>query len=132
MMNHDPEMVRSRVVEAERGVFVIRELNDGTVDTWLMMVGRLHELTAQVDRWAVILDLTEVPGRPKGEYREAISSSLQQFEAQHIAFVQPGNILLRSVLRFLVSNVTKRSSVHKDFEGALETARRRLAIAVGG
>ncbi len=131
-MTLDREMVDSRISEPEPGIFVVRELRGGTSETWAQISNRVIELTASRDRWAMIIDLGEVQARPKGEYREAITVTLKNMSALHIAMVQPGNVLLRSVLRFIMSNITERSSVHKDVDSALEKTRGILAIAVGG
>lgn len=85
------------------------------------------ETGEQFENYVMVVDLSEAKTRPKGRYLETIRGSLRDLlHPQHLAFVQPGSILLRSVMRFVITGVAEKSSVHRTIEEALAAARKAL------
>ena len=114
--------LRARCSVLEPGIVLMRETPNGTADTYEVLIARCNELGARFERFAVVVDLTDLNVRPRGRYLERIRESLRG-PAVHFAVTQPGSPFLRTVLGFVLGRVSPLTSVHPNLEAALAAAR---------
>lgn len=116
----------------EPGIVLQREPPHNTLDTYDVLVERVFELAKDFDRWALVVDLSEVTERPKGRYLERIRErALSDLDTPghpiHLAITQPGSIFLRTVLGFVLGRMSRHTSVHPTREAAISACRNALA-----
>ncbi len=119
--------LRQRVTVLAPGIVLIREYPKASAATWDFMARTAAAVGETYDVYVVVLDVSEAVVRPKGAYLETIRHTLSEvLKPAHIAFVQPGSMLLRSVLRFIANTIVRKSTVHASLEEALVMARSAL------
>jgi hypothetical protein len=109
----------------EPGIVLMREIPGGTAQALRVMSERVRELGRPFGAFAVVVDLTEVDMRPKGDYLVAIRESV--VEPAHTALTQPGSAFMRGVLRFVMGFLSNKASVHATIDEAVARARAALA-----
>ena len=124
--------LEERCTVVEPGIVLLREPPNNTLETYEVLLERAFVLGKQFDRWAMVVDLTEVTERPKGRYLEFIrESSINHLgnpgHPLHLATTQPGSAFLRSVLGFVLGRMSRRTSVHPTREAAIGACRSALA-----
>jgi hypothetical protein len=117
--------LEARVSLLEPALVSMREVADGTAETYEVMIARALELARPFGAFAMVVDLTEVTKRPRGRYLQMILHSIE--DPVHIAVVQPGNLFLRGVLRFILARMSNRTSVHATRDAATAVARAQLS-----
>jgi hypothetical protein len=114
-----------RVSVLSPGIVLIRDYPTATAETWEHQARRGQALGSEFGRFVMVLDLSEAAGRPKGAHKEMIQRSYAEFLLpEHVAVVQPGSAIMRSVLRFIVSPIMKKVTVHPTLEEAVAAARK--------
>jgi hypothetical protein len=128
-----PEMraeLRKRVtrVEGEDRLFMLVEVPVQTPFTLDVLFDRLEELTAGLDRFAYVVDLSGVR-RPDARVRERLKQRVARINTRlvHAGLVVGGNAVIRAVAKLTAFSIGFRSfSFHKTVEEALEVCRRAL------
>jgi hypothetical protein len=110
----------SRCWAQERGIVVLREVARGSAEQYTKLCERAFELGGEWERFALVLDLSDMASRPRGAYLQALRDSL--LKPIHLAVVQPRSVMLRIVAGFLFGRMP-RVSIHSSFEAALVSAR---------
>ncbi len=112
------------------GIVLIRDYPHASAETWAFQAEVAAELGALYEPYVVVLDVSEAKGRPKGRHLETIRSTWRDvLKPAYVAAVQPGSVLMRSVLRFILATLTRKCSVHATLEEALVVAKSALAEA---
>lgn len=111
----------------EPGVVRIIEPVLGTVETLEVLGERADALGADFDTYVLVMDLTHVGKDPSADYRVGIVRWMRSLGCIHTCYVQPGNIIARVALRFMMSRARTSVSVHKTLSEALDRARSKLA-----
>src|SRR5262245_15776092 len=93
--------IEARCVVLEPGIVLMREVPNGTAETYDVLIRRCNQLGAEFERFVILVVLTDVTERPKGRYLASIRQSLRG-PAAHFAVTQPGSSFLRTVLRFVL------------------------------
>ena len=128
-----PEMraeLRKRVtrVEGEDRLFMLVEVPVQTPFTLDVLFDRLEELTAGLDRFAYVVDLSGVR-RPDARVRERLKQRVARINTRlvHAGLVVGGNAVIRAVAKLTAFSIGFRSfSFHKTVEEALVVCRRAL------
>ena len=128
-----PEMraeLRKRVtrVEGEDRLFMLVEVPVQTPFTLDVLFDRLEELTAGLDRFAYVVDLSGVR-RPDARVRERLKQRVARINTRlvHAGLVVGGNAVIRAVAKLTAFSIGFRSfSFHKSVEEAVEACRRAL------
>lgn len=116
--------LQARVEVLEPGIILLREVANGTGDTYRVMVDRVIELGAAFDEFAIVVDLTDVSVRPSGRYLEQIRRSMKA--SVHLAVTRPRSAFLRVVADFVIARFSNKTSSHDSIESAVATCRARL------
>ena len=122
-----------RVSSPEPGILVLREVDGQTVEGAAITLGRISELAEEMDHFAVIVDLSEVPTRPASDYREFMEKWAMAMPPFHTAYVLPPvGAITRMALRWVALRVLKvhpesTSSNHDSVAEAVAHCRRHLA-----
>lgn len=116
--------LQARVEVLEPGIILLREVANGTGDTYRVMVDRALELGATFDEFALVVDLTHVSVRPSGRYLEQIRRSMKA--SVHLAVTRPRSAFLRVVADFVIARFSNKTSSHDSIESAAATCRARL------
>jgi hypothetical protein len=118
------QALRHRVSILAPGIVMIRDVPKATAESWLFQAKAAQELGDQFDAYVLVLDLAEAAGRPRGEHKEMITYTYNEIlQPIHIAVVQPGSAILRTVLRFVLAPIPHDASVYATLEEALAAAR---------
>jgi hypothetical protein len=116
--------LQARCEVLEPGIILLREVANGTGDTYRVMVDRVLELGAAFDEFAIVADLTDVSVRPSGRYLEQIRRSMKA--STHLAVTRPRSAFLRVVADFVIARFSNKTSSHDSIESAVATCRSRL------
>ena len=124
--------VAGRVSVLESGLLLMREVPNGTEETFEILLESANLLAADFDRWAMVVDLSEVTERPRGRYlemirRESIGKIGKDGQPIYMAAVQPGNAFMRTVLSFVLGRMSQLVSVHSTRDAAVAACRDALA-----
>lgn len=122
--------LRSRCRVLEPGVLYFLEIPQGTVPAFDVEMATLRELGKDFESFVVVVDLTEAT-RPRPELIEHILQCIQTVGI-HWCVVKPGNVFMRSVIRFVVgrmASIRSRMSMHESIEEAVRQARKKLEMA---
>jgi len=115
-------------VEGEDRLFMLVEVPVQTPFTLDVLFDRLEELTAGLDRFAYVVDLSGVR-RPDARVRERLKQRVARINTRlvHAGLVVGGNAVIRAVAKLTAFSIGFRSfSFHKTVEEALEVCRRAL------
>ncbi len=114
-----------RVEVLEPGIIMIREVQNGTGGTFGTMLERCLELAKPFERFAIVVDLTEVSVRPKALYLDEIRRAMEA--GVHLAVTRPDNAFLRVVAGFVLARFSAKTSSHDTREQAVAACREALA-----
>jgi hypothetical protein len=120
--------LRQRVWQLEDRLFMMLEAPIQTPFTLDVMFDRLEELTAGLDRFAYVVDLSGVK-RPDAEARERLKERVMRINRRlaHAGLVVGGNVVIRAVARLAAFAIGFRSfSFHVSVDEAVEACRRAL------
>jgi len=128
--------LEARISLIEPSLVLMREVPNGTAETFEVLLARAAELGADFDRWTMVVDLSEVTERPRGRYlemirRESIGKIGKDGEPIYMAAVQPGSAFMRTVLSFVLGRMSTLVSVHATREGAIAACRDALVSGKG-
>ena len=119
--------LEARCSVLEPGVVLLREVANGTAETYEVMTDRAIELGSQFGRFALVVDLEDVSVRPKAGYLEQIKRSM--VVAEHLAVTQPRSAFLRIVAGFVIARMSSKTSSHDSIAAATVACRRALRAA---
>jgi hypothetical protein len=122
------EELRARVWQLEDRLFVFDEVPVQTPFSIDVMFDRLEELTAGLDRFAYLVDLSGVQ-RPDARVRERLRQRVGRITPRlaHVSVVVGANVVIRAVARLAAFAVGFRSfTIHASTEEAIEACRRAL------
>jgi hypothetical protein len=120
--------LRGRVWLVEDRVFMMSEVPVQTAFTVDVLFDRLEELAAGLDRFAYVVDLSQVR-RPDARVRERLRQrvTLINHRLVHAGMVVGGNAVIRAVAKLVAFSIGFRSfSFHGSVDDALEACRRAL------
>jgi len=120
--------LRERVWRIDDRLFMLVEVPVQTPFTLDVMFDRLEELTAGLDRFAYIVDLSGVK-RPDARVREKLRERVGLINPRlvHAGLVVGGNAVIRAVAKLAAYSLGFRSfSFHMSVEEAVEACRRAL------
>ena len=120
--------LRKRVRQIDDRLFLLVEVQVQTPFTLDVLFDRLEELTAGLDRFAYVVDLSGVR-RPDARVRERLKQRVARINTRlvHAGLVVGGNAVIRAVAKLTAFSIGFRSfSFHKTVEEALEVCRRAL------
>ena len=124
--------VAERVTLLEPRIVLMLEVPNGTEETFAILLERARELGADFDRWAMVVDLTQVIERPRGRYlemirRESIVKVGLPGQPIVMTLIQPGSAFMRTVLGFVLGRMSSLVSVYPTREAAIAASRDALA-----
>ncbi|MCA9664855.1 MAG: hypothetical protein KC503_04680 [Myxococcales bacterium] len=115
-------------VALEDDVLIYREPAETTLETVATMMARARELTRGVDRWFMLVDLSEVHRHPPPRVLASIIKNVRGLEARYIALFDDGASAARTAaVRFVLRIVGSRSgyfSSASEARAAFEARRR--------
>lgn len=120
--------LRRRVWPIEDRLFMMVEVPHQTPYTVDVLLDRLEELTAGLDRFAYVVDLTGV-NRPDARTRARLRERIAEITPRiaHVGVVVGANVVIRAVARLAAFAIGFRSiSFHMTVDEALEACRRAL------
>jgi len=120
--------VRSRVRRVDDRLFLMTEVPVQTPFTLDVMFDRLEELAAGLDRFAYVVDLSNVR-RPDAAAREKLRQRVGEVNSRlvHVGLVVGGNVVIRAVAKLAAFAIGFRSfSFHMTVDEALEACRNAL------
>jgi hypothetical protein len=120
--------LRARVRKLEDRLFMYDEVPVQTPFSLDLLFDRLEELTAGLDRFAYVVDLSGVK-RPDARVRETLRQRVSRIRPHlaHVAVVVGGNAVIRAVATMAAFAVGFRSfTIHASVDEALEACRRAL------
>jgi hypothetical protein len=123
--------LRARVTSIEPGVVQLRELDGATVETLTIMGKRIAELTRDLDRYSILVDLSDASGATTAEYRRFIpqffTNMHERGALKHVAVTFYGNAAVRIASKFLIARMMSVPfSIHGNRAQALQAARDAL------
>ena len=124
--------LRERVSVLEPRILLMREVDAGTRATLDAMGEAVVDLTASLDVYGLVVDLSDARGTLTADYRRYIPEFFEQLrnrpvELRHIGLVFEANPVVRIATKFLVARMTAIPfSVHKSRALALEAVRAHL------
>jgi len=127
------EALRQRVSVLEPRILLMREVDAGTPATLDAMGETIIELTASLDDYGLVVDLSEAQGTLTADYRRYIPEFFERLRARsarlrHIAVVFEANPVVRIATKFLVARMTEIPfSVHKTRSLAQDAVRAAIA-----
>jgi hypothetical protein len=120
--------LRKRVRQIGDRLFFMDEVPVQTPFTLDVLFDRLEELTADLDRFAYVVDLSGVK-RPDARVRERLKQRAAGINRRlaHVGLVVGGNAVIRAVAKLTAFSIGFRSfSFHKSIDEAVEACRRAL------
>jgi hypothetical protein len=126
--SHERDELRSRVSRLEDRLFMFNEVPVQTPFTLDVLFDRLEELTAGLDQFAYVVDLSDVK-RPDARVRERLRHRVARIRPRlaHVAVVVGGNAVIRAVAKLAAFSVGFRSfTIHASLGEAVEACRRAL------
>lgn len=120
--------LRARIWKVEDGLFMFAEIPVQTPFSIDVMFDRLEELTAGIDRFAYVVDLSSVR-RPDARARERLRHRVGRIRPrlEHVALVVGGNAVIRAVATIAAFVIGFRSfTIHASIDEAVEACRRAL------
>ena len=120
--------LRRRVWPIGDRLFMLVEVRHQTPYTVDVLLDRLEELTAGLDRFAYVVDLTGV-NRPDARTRARLRERIAEITPRiaHVGVVVGANVVIRAVARLAAFAIGFRSiSFHMTVDEALEACRRAL------
>jgi len=128
MLPDERDQLRRRVWPVEDRLFMMVEVPHQTPYTVDVLLDRLEELTAGMDRFAYVVDLTGV-NRPDASTRERLRRRIAEITPRiaHVGVVVGANVVIRAVAKLAAFAIGFRSiSFHMTVDDALEACRRAL------
>ena len=128
MLPDERDQLRRRVWPVEDRLFMMVEVPHQTPYTVDVLLDRLEELTAGMDRFAYVVDLTGV-NRPDASTRERLRRRIAEITPRiaHVGVVVGANVVIRAVAKLAAFAIGFRSiSFHMTVDEALEACRRAL------
>jgi hypothetical protein len=120
--------LRARVWKVDDRLFIFEEVPVQTPFTIDVMFDRLEELSAGIDRFAYLVDLSRVK-RPDARVRERLRHRVGRIRPRlvHVALVVGGNAVIRAVATVAAFVIGFRSfTIHASIDEAVEACRRAL------
>ena len=120
--------LRERVWRVDDRLFMIHEVPVQTPYTLDVLFDRLEELSAGLDRFAYVADLSGVK-RPDARARERLRQRVEHINPRlaHVGIVIGANAVIRAVARMAAYAIGFQSiSFHSSVDDALEACRRAL------
>ena len=120
--------LRARVSQLEDRLFMFDEVPVQTPFTLDVLFDRLEEMTAGLDRFAYVVDLSRVK-RPNAQVRERLRHRVDRIRPRlaHVAVAVGGNAVIRAVAKLAAFAVGFRSfTIHASLDEAVEACRRAL------
>lgn len=120
--------LRGRVSKLDDRLFMMVEVPIQTPFTLDVLFDRLEELTAGLDRFAYVVDLSGVK-RPDAQVREKLRQRVTQINSRlaHVGVVVGANAVIRAVAKLAAFAIGFRSfSFHMSVDEAVEACRRAL------
>ena len=120
--------LRRRVWQIEDRLFMLVEVPHQTPFTVDVLLDRLEELAAGLDRFAYVVDLTGVK-RPDARTRERLRQRIAQINPRlaHVGLAVGANAVIRAVAKLAAFAIGFRSiSFHMTVDEAMEACRRAL------
>ena len=124
----EQDELRTRVWKLEDRLFMFDEVPVQTPFTIDVLFDRLEELTAGLDDFAYVVDLSLVK-RPDARVRERLRERVTRIRPRltHVAAVVGGNAVIRAVARLAAFAIGFRSfTIHASLNEAVEACRRAL------
>jgi hypothetical protein len=124
----DPVRLQERIRRVEDRLFLWEEVPDQTPFTVDVLFDRLEELTAGLERFAYVVDVSQVH-RPDARTRERLKQRAAKLNTRiaHVGVVVGGNAVIRAVARLMAFGIGFRSfSFHASIDEATEACRRAL------
>ena len=127
MTGEEREQLLSQVFVIEPGIVFYREIPVQSVESVDLMLGRLHELSAQWPKFIEVLDLSKVL-RPSPAVRAAIRVWMKKLvpRMSHMCIIVESNVIIRAVARFVAYSMDVRQISFYDTEAEAIDAARRL------
>ena len=122
------ERLRGRVWQIEDRLYMLVEVPHQTPYTVDVLLDRLEELAAGLDRFAYVVDLTGV-NRPDARTRERLRRRIAEINPRlvHVGLAVGANVVIRAVAKLAAFAIGFRSiSFHMTVDEALEACRRAL------
>ena len=120
--------LRGRVFRIDDRLFMMREIPTQTPLTVDVLFDRMEELATGLDRFAYVVDLTDVK-RPDAKTRQKLKERVFQINARlaHVGLAVGSNAVMRAVAKLVAFASGFRSfSFHESVEEATEACRRAL------
>jgi hypothetical protein len=124
----DLREVRARVWRLEERLFMLAEVPEQTPFTIDAMFDRLEELAAGLERFAYVVDLSQVK-RPDARTRERLRQRIAKLNHRlaHVGVVVGANVVIRAVAKLAAFAIGLRSfTFHQSIDEAAEACRRAL------
>lgn len=119
------QQLDERVTVVEPGIVMLNELQQGTRETLHQFGEIMREKANGFERYVHLVDLSNV-AIPSAEYRETIVEWMKLQPCVHTCFVQPGFIVVRVALRFMIGRAGTSMSIHASLDEAVVAARTYL------
>lgn len=122
------DRLRGRVWQIEDRLFMLVEVPHQTPFTVDVLLDRLEELSAGLDRFAYVVDLTGV-NRPDAQTRERLRRRIAEINPRlaHVGLAIGTNVVIRAVAKLAAFAIGFRSiSFHMTVDEATEACRRAL------
>ena len=120
--------LRARVSKLDDRLFMFDEVPVQTTLTVDVLFDRLEELTAGLDRFAYVVDLSRVK-RPDARVRERLRHRVGRLRPrlEHVGLAVGGNAVIRAVAKVAALVIGLRSfTIHASIDEAVEACRRAL------
>jgi hypothetical protein len=120
--------LRGRVARLEDRLFILREVSTQTPFTVDVLFDRLEELAAGLERFAYVVDLTQVR-RPDAMTRERLKARVLRINQRlaHVGLAIGSNVVIRAVAKLTGFAIGFPSfSFHATVDQATEACRRAL------
>jgi hypothetical protein len=127
-LSADLDQLRRRVSRIDDRLFLMRQVPTQTPFTAEVLFDRLEELSAGLDRFAYVVDLTEAK-RPDAPTRELLKRRIFRINERlaHVGLVVSTNVVMRALAKLVVFAGGVRSfSFHESVDDATEACRRAL------
>jgi len=124
----DLDQLRRRVSRIDDRLFLLRQVSVQTRFTVEVLFDRLEELSAGLDRFAYVVDLTQAK-RPDAPTRELLKQRILGLNERlaHVGLVVGSNAVMRALAKLVVFAGGVRSfSFHESIDDAAAACRRAL------
>jgi hypothetical protein len=126
--------LRQRVVVLEPGIFELSEVEKPTLETLRVMSAKIEELSAGLEAFGILVDLSHSQGSTTGEYRRFIPSHFDDWTKRtkgalrQIAVPLETNAVVRVVAKFIVARIaTAPFVISRSRDEALRGLREAIA-----